>query len=88
KKKKQKNIFFFLFFANPQKTHPLIGIYDQKITPFLKKAIEQNELKMMDLVSKLNHQIIAVKENKQYLFKNIHTKHELEELNLLYISKK
>jgi len=68
-------------FENNGRVHPLIGIYSKKITPILEKAIDENDLKMMRLLSKVTHQLIFVNEEKSYLLKNINSVAELHELN-------
>ena len=68
-------------FSDTNKIHPLIGIYSKKIIPVLKKAIEENELKMMHLLAKVNHQIIEVTGEKSKQFRNVNSLAELNELN-------
>lgn len=68
-------------FADENKIHPLIGIYSKKIIPILKKAIEENDLKMMHLLEKVNHQIIEVAGERSKQFKNVNSLAELKELN-------
>ena len=68
-------------FSEANKIHPLIGIYTKKIVPILKKAIEENDLKMMRLLEKVNHQIIEVAGERSRQFKNVNSLAELQELN-------
>ncbi|MEL1241357.1 molybdenum cofactor guanylyltransferase [Flavobacterium flavipallidum] len=68
-------------FSNANKIHPLIGIYSKKMIPILKKAIDDNDLKMMRLLNKVNHQIIEVEEEKSKQFRNVNSLAELNELN-------
>jgi molybdopterin-guanine dinucleotide biosynthesis protein A len=68
-------------FSDADKIHPLIGIYSKKIIPIIKKAIEENDLKMMRLLDKVAHQIIEVADEKSQQFKNINSVTELNELN-------
>ncbi len=68
-------------FSEANKIHPLIGIYSKKIIPILKKAIEENDLKMMRLLDKLQHQIIKVEDERSQQFKNVNSQAELQELN-------
>lgn len=70
-------------FEEENRVHPLIGMYSRNLIPFIKKAINENELKMMYFVSNVNHQIIAIDKDKKKLFKNINSIVELNELNLL-----
>lgn len=71
-------------FADATKIHPLIGIYSKKIIPILKKAIDENDLKMMRLLEKVNHQIIEVAGERSKQFKNVNSLAELNELNAKY----
>lgn len=68
-------------FEDRKRMHPLIGIYSKKILPILKKTIDENELKMMNLFPKVKHQLIEIKDENKYNFKNINTVTELNELN-------
>lgn len=68
-------------FQDNDSIHPLIGIYSKTIMPVLKKAIDHNDLKLMQLISKVKHQLIPVPLEKSYLFKNINSLAELIELN-------
>ena len=69
-------------FASESKTHPLIGIYSKKIIPIIKKAIDLNELKMMDFLAKLPHQIINIEESENFHLTNINSADELNDLNI------
>ena len=71
-------------FSDANKINPLIGIYSKKIIPILKKAIDENELKMMRLLDKVNHQIIEVTGEKSKQFRNVNSVDELNELNTKY----
>lgn len=71
-------------FSEANKIHPLIGIYSKKIIPILKKAIEENDLKMMRLLEKVNHQIIEVAGKRSEQFRNVNSLAELNELNTKY----
>lgn len=68
-------------FSDANKIQPLIGIYSKKIVPILKKAIEENDLKMMHLLEKVNHQIIEVAGERSKQFKNVNSLAELKDLN-------
>lgn len=78
---KHNSNFDITVFEDANRIHPLIGIYSKNCLPILKQAIGENNLKMMHLLSKSNHQIIYVEENKSKLFKNINSITELNELN-------
>lgn len=69
-------------FASESKTHPLIGIYSKSIVPTIKEAIELNQLKMMDLLAKLPHQIINIEESENFHLTNINSTDELNDLNI------
>lgn len=68
-------------FSDVNKTHPLIGIYSKKCLPILQKSIDNNDLKIMNLLTKVNHQIINVEGIKRDFLKNINTVAQLKELN-------
>lgn len=68
-------------FSEANKIHPLIGIYSKKIIPILKRAIDENDLKMMRLLDKVNHQIIEVAGERSRQFRNVNSLAELNELN-------
>ncbi|MEN2401697.1 molybdenum cofactor guanylyltransferase [Flavobacterium sp. MC2016-06] len=69
-------------FASESKVHPLIGIYSKKLLPIIKEAIEADELKMMDLLAKMPHQIINIEENENIHLSNINSMDELNDLNI------
>ena len=68
-------------FEDTERIHPLIGIYSKNSLPILKDSIDENDLKMMNLLSKVKCQIIRITDAKGNQFKNINTVTELEELN-------
>ncbi len=68
--------------ADSNKIHPLIGIYSKNILPIIKQSIEENDLKMMHLLSKVNHEKIQIVDGKSHHLKNINTLTELNELNI------
>ena len=68
-------------FEDAHRIHPLIGIYSKNCLPILKKAIDEDDLKMMHFLSKISLQKLNVDEPKSHLFKNINTIAELNELN-------
>jgi molybdenum cofactor guanylyltransferase len=67
--------------ADELKIHPLIGVYNRSILTIIKQSIEENDLKMMHLLEKVNHQIIKVGSDKTDQLKNINTISELKELS-------
>ncbi|MEL1254026.1 molybdenum cofactor guanylyltransferase [Flavobacterium sp. DGU38] len=69
-------------FATESRIHPLIGIYSKKIVPVVKEAIDKNELKMMDFLSKVPHQIIKIEESENFPLTNINSVDELNDLNI------
>ncbi|AXB58569.1 molybdenum cofactor guanylyltransferase [Flavobacterium fluviale] len=69
-------------FASESKTHPLIGIYSKNILSVIKESIDSDELKMMDLLAKLPHQIIKIEENENFPLTNINSIDELNDLNI------
>lgn len=69
-------------FASESKVHPLIGIYSKKMLPVIKEAIEADELKMMDLIAKIPHQIIHIDESENFHLSNINSADELNDLNI------
>jgi molybdopterin-guanine dinucleotide biosynthesis protein A len=76
-----KSNFDATVFEDSNRIHPLIGIYSKNCLTILKEAIDENDLKMMHLLSKISLQKIYVEENKNNLFKNINSIAELNELN-------
>lgn len=69
-------------FASESKTHPLIGIYSKKIVQEIKNAIDSDQLRVMDLVARVPHQIINIEESENFHFTNINSPDELDELNI------
>lgn len=69
-------------FASESRIHPLIGIYSKEILPVIKEAIEANELKMMDLLAKIPHQVITIEESENSPLTNINSADELNDLNI------
>ncbi|WP_316634570.1 molybdenum cofactor guanylyltransferase [uncultured Flavobacterium sp.] len=69
-------------FASESRLHPLIGIYSKKVVPVIKSAIDNEELKMMDLLAKIPHQIITIEESENFHLTNINSVDELNDLNI------
>lgn len=82
---KHNSNFEVSVFEDKERMHPLIGIYSKTILPVLKKAINENELKMMQFLSKVKVQRIPIENDKKQLFKNINSFDELTELNTNFI---
>ncbi|MFV8326420.1 molybdenum cofactor guanylyltransferase [Flavobacterium sp. ZS1P14] len=78
---KHNSNFDVSVFGDTDRIHPLIGIYSTAILPVLKKAIDDNDLKMTRLLSKVAYELIRVTDEKRDLFKNINSVAELNELN-------
>ena len=78
---KHNNKIAISVFSDANKIHPLIGIYSKSSLPILKKAIDDNNLKMMHLLSKVSHQKLYVEEGKSDFLKNINSVAQLKELN-------
>lgn len=69
-------------FASESRLHPLIGIYSKKVLPVIKSAIDNDELKMMDLLAKIPHQILNIDESENFHLTNINSVDELNDLNI------
>ena len=69
-------------FATESRVHPLIGIYSKKTLPIIKEAVESDELKMMDFLEKVPHQIIKIEESENFYLTNINSVDELNDLNI------
>ena len=69
-------------FASESRLHPLIGIYSKKVLPVIKSAIDNDELKMMDLLAKIPHQILNIDESENFPLTNINSVDELNDLNI------
>ncbi|WP_456314574.1 molybdenum cofactor guanylyltransferase [Pseudomonas shirazensis] len=69
-------------FASESRLHPLIGIYSKKILPVIKSAIDNNDLKMMNLIANVPHQIITIEESENFHLTNINSVDELNDLNI------
>ena len=65
------------------KIHPLIGIYSKKNTDYFKQSIINNQLKLIELILKLNHLIINIDKDKvnKLNFTNINSKIDLNKIN-------
>lgn len=64
------------------KIHYLIGVYAKKCLPFLKKAIENNELRVGFMLQNINSKVIDLSLKDEFdekTFANINTKEELEQ---------
>ena len=68
-------------FASESRMHPLIGIYSKKVLPVIKSAIDNNDLKMMNLIANVPHQIIKIEESENFHLTNINSADELNDLN-------
>jgi molybdopterin-guanine dinucleotide biosynthesis protein A len=69
-------------FASESRMHPLIGIYSKKVLPVIKSAIDNDDLKMMNLIAKIPHQIIKIEESENFHLTNINSVDELNDLNI------
>ncbi|MEO7976761.1 molybdenum cofactor guanylyltransferase [Flavobacterium sp.] len=69
-------------FATESTLHPLIGIYSKEILPIIKEAIETDDLKMMNFLDKVPHQIIKIEESENLPLTNINSVDELNDLNI------
>jgi molybdopterin-guanine dinucleotide biosynthesis protein A len=69
-------------FASESRLHPLIGIYSKKVLPVIKSAIDNDELKMMDLLAKIPHQTLNIDESENFHLTNINSVDELNDLNI------
>ncbi len=69
-------------FASESKLHPLIGIYSKKVLPVIKSAIDNDQLKMMNLIAGIPHQIINIEESENFHLTNINSADELNDLNM------
>lgn len=78
---KHNDNFDISLFEDTTRIHPLIGIYSKKIVPIIETSIHNNDLKMMNLISKVSHRIIYVEGIKSDFLKNINSLTELNELN-------
>ena len=75
--------FDIAVFKDLDKIHPLIGIYSKNLIPNIEKAIDNDELKMMDFISRNKHQLIPIEEKNRQLFRNINSHEDLQELELM-----
>lgn len=69
-------------FASESRMHPLIGIYSKKLLSVIKSAIDNDDLKMMNLIAKIPHQIITIEESENFHLTNINSVDELNDLNI------
>ena len=69
-------------FASDSRLHPLIGIYSTKVLPVIKSAIDNDDLKMMNLIANIPHQIISIDESENFHLTNINSADELNDLNI------
>ncbi|MEP6802874.1 MAG: molybdenum cofactor guanylyltransferase [Flavobacterium sp.] len=69
-------------FASESRMHPLIGIYSKKVLAVIKSAIDNDDLKMMNLIVKVPHQIITIDESENFHLTNINSVDELNDLNI------
>jgi molybdopterin-guanine dinucleotide biosynthesis protein A len=69
-------------FASESKLHPLIGIYSKKIKDVVKSAIDNDDLKVMNLIANIPHQIITIDESENFHLTNINSVDELNDLNI------
>ncbi|SHM35624.1 molybdenum cofactor guanylyltransferase [Flavobacterium chilense] len=69
-------------FASETRMHPLIGIYSKNVLPVIKKAIDNDDLKMMNLLATIPHQIIKIEESESFHLNNINSADELDDLNI------
>ena len=69
-------------FASESRLHPLIGIYSKKVLPVIKSAIDNDQLKMMDLIAAIPHQILNIDESENFHLTNINSVDELNDLNI------
>ena len=79
---KHNNEASITIFASESRLHPLIGIYSKKIVAVVKSAIDNNDLKMMNLLGNIPHQIINIDESENFHLTNINSADELNDLNI------
>ena len=75
-----------VFVKEERKCHPLIAIYRKEDQEILLNQINNNELRMSNLIKKLNHLSIDAEDYPQYnttLLKNINTPDEYKEIKSL-----
>lgn len=69
-------------FASESRMHPLIGIYSKKVIPVIKSAIDNDDLKMTNLIANVPHQVITIEESENFHLTNINSADELNDLNI------
>lgn len=66
--------------SSQSRMHPLVGLYTKRIAPLAKEAIDKNQLKLMQFVASVPHQIITFDENLTYQLSNGNSPDELDQL--------
>lgn len=69
-----------MFLADVKKAYPLIGVYSKHLTPQFEKALQNDQLKLMELLKEFDVKTIQVDTEDYNALKNINTKQELMQL--------
>lgn len=68
------------FLSEGDKDYPLAGIYHQKCLQAFTKSVQNEELRLMSIIKKLNFQRIEIPLFQKLFLNNINNKKELEQL--------
>lgn len=68
------------FLSHAAKDYPLIALYHKNTKKVFSKAVQKNDLRLMDIIGKLNYERIEVSPSEMGSINNINTQKELEEL--------
>ena len=69
-----------VFLKDDKRDYPLIGLYRKTVLPTFRKALLQDELKLMQTIFATNFHAIQVKAEDQVCLSNVNTKEDLEYL--------
>lgn len=66
--------------AGPEKSHPLLALYQKRCTNYLKQQLENDERRLREVVAPLKTKTLIITGEEAKQLKNINTKKEYKEL--------
>lgn len=69
------------FLSNEKNDYPLVGMYHKDCKKVFSEAIQENELKLMKIIKKMDYARIEVQASENNNLNNINTPQELDNLN-------
>ncbi|MDX1545234.1 MAG: molybdenum cofactor guanylyltransferase, partial [Christiangramia sp.] len=68
------------FLSTASNDYPLIGMYHKSCSECFSETIQENDLRLMNVIGKLNYERIEIPTSESHNLNNINTKEELQDL--------